>query len=177
MKIKLSIFLLLLLLSSCFENQNEYMRYANRVTNEVINILIQRHNLEAIQFGGGSMRECIQDLSLTFEIERPKTKEELRRIMVDSLETFLNVINNDKQVRPYLITYPFTLRQIHLTIYVRDKDKNYALYPEINSVSLFKKGITYETCDQECNLTEFVETYEEAKKIIKSENKHPNNIK
>ncbi len=171
MNIKILLFLLLILLSSCFENQHyKSKQYACKVRNNVINILTNRHEMESTEFSGGGMFDCIQDLSLTFEIEGPKNKEELRRIMVDSLETFLNAINNDKQLRPYLITYPFSLKQIFLTIFVRGKEEYYIWHPEIRSVSILLNGITYITYDQKYNRTEFVETYEEAKKIIQSEN-------
>ncbi len=178
MKIKLLLFLLLILLSSCFENQHyKSNKYACKVRNDAIDSLTKRYAMESTEFGCGGMFDCVQDLSLTFEIKGPKTKEELRRIMVDCLDTFLNAINNDKQVRPYLLTYPFTLEEIYLTIYVRDKNNGYVYYPEISSVSILLDGITYTTYDQEKKRTELAETYEEAKKIIQSENQHPNNIK
>ncbi len=178
MQIKLILFFLLILLSSCFENQqHKSQQHACKMRNEVISILTKRHKMESTELSCGGMFDCVQDLSLTFEIEGPKTKEELRRIMVDSLETFLKAINNDKQLRPYLIIYPFSIKQIYLTIFVRDKDQYYIWHPEIRRVSMHLNGITYITYDQEYNRTEFVETYEEAKKIIKSENQHPNNIK
>ena len=65
---------------------------------------------------GGSARYGIDKLSLTFISPTTPTIEEARSLYLDIMNRFINRINEDEEIHPYLIDFPVTYRDVNLKI-------------------------------------------------------------
>jgi len=108
-------------------------------------------------------------LGLHFQTQRTLTKEEARKILVDSAQYLLNSINNNQEIRPYLKVYPFTLDNVDITIFIN----NSAGYPVEDSgigIASIRDGkLEYNILSTVDNIPVFkntsIESYEDALKI------------
>lgn len=93
-------------------------------------------------------------------------------MILEYLDEFLVDINANEKLRPYLATYPFTVKNVELDIYYSDP-KGYHFYdPYIGVVSIEEGIVCYRTYDKEDKSpykAKIKETYEEALEIIKQD--------
>lgn len=149
----------------------EYLDTINKIEAKTAKELESKYKMSICGTGGGAMYG-IDSLMLSFTIERPITIEEARTILVGSAELYLNNINKNSIVRPYLEEYPFTIKRLRLDFYVcaPAKDKNQTT---LDSFSLCYGGntkvptISYEARNDNNRLVDIhSETYEEAKERL-----------
>ena len=96
-------------------------------------------------------------------------------MIIGCADTFLNNVNSDPILRPYLIEYPFPSERLSLAFWIRDKDLQPITTPEVlYSVQLYKNEIEYNTLKKKSpyerdaeKVLMHSETYEEAKRILK----------
>ncbi|MDN3505777.1 MAG: hypothetical protein P0S96_00930 [Simkaniaceae bacterium] len=113
---------------------------------------------------GGSMPSDIEDLNVGFMAYRKATIEEARHLEVVLMEKFLNIINKQKKVRPFLRDYPFTKDRICVSISFYDK-KDYPQFEDsISRVFSVRGNIIYKLFNPEnCSSAVLAEEkYEEA---------------
>jgi hypothetical protein len=65
---------------------------------------------------GGSYGESISKITLTFNAFRRATTDEARQLYVRCTEKLLSAINNDINLRPYLVKYPFPVQGADISI-------------------------------------------------------------
>lgn len=170
-----------IILSNCMYGCNSnskhisppYVEMASKIRSEIAQKLAKRYNMKIFGIGGG-MADCVNFLGLDFQIRGPLTKEQLRRILIDSVQELLNAINENEQIRPYLKNYPFTEKEISITLFIKDPNGNKIYDPEIGIASAGQGTMYYYTDDKE-NLyvykQEIEEDYETALKIVLEEKK------
>ena len=82
---------------------------------------------------GGSSKKGIKTIHMGVATKGPGTIEDSRRLMVYLLTTLIQNYNDNPSIRPYLLDYPFTAKNIDFTIsfndptglfWVKDKSKN-----------------------------------------------------
>jgi hypothetical protein len=144
--------------------KNEYVpaRYiviSDEITNKTATILSKRHNMNLLGTGGG-LADCVNILSLSFQIIGPKEKEELREILVDSVETFLLFLNSNEELRPHLSHYPFTSQGIQIELFIMDPSNRPVKDPNISIASTHGQSLIYMTIDSE-NCHKFKSTVRE----------------
>ncbi len=154
-----------------------YCEMADNITAQTAKILTKRHQLDVIGTGGGCM-DHVNMLALSFLIYRPLTVESAREIIVDCVEEFLFQINSNEEIRPYLKNYPFTPKELKISIFSHT-EKNEAVYdPYISVVSNSTRHDSTQTMlwfrtkapDQPFGYkTEIEEDYQEALRIVKGE--------
>ena len=122
-----------------------------------------------ISMPGGPVRK----VGLAFDTSGPFTKEYLRKLLIEFAHELLNQINSNEEFRPYLIKYPFTIENVQIIIYNRDKNGERVYDPEIGVADITLGNLTFSTYDPESEYcrekNEFYETYEEALEILKKE--------
>ena len=121
----------------------------------------------------GGMFGCIKLMGLSFQLSRPMNKDEARAMIVDCVQSFLEDVNKDKTIRKYLQVYPFDAEHIEVTIYMRTPDEGALYYPDLTVVTARRGKITYYTKDSKIKFgykTEEVESFEDAVKIVQSQN-------
>ena len=69
-------------------------------------VLQKRHNLQIVGVYESGM-DCIKGLGFSFQILKPLNRNDARRIVVDCVEEFINELNHDEEIRPYLKNYPY----------------------------------------------------------------------
>ena len=152
---------------------NEYIpaRYvviAQQIRSDLAEKLSKRHKMDVSGTIGG-LANCINILGLSFDILGPLSKEQLRIILVDCVEEFINTINANEELRPHLKNYPFTPHEIEIKLFIVDKNRKDIYDPHISTASAYNGKLSYKTTDPYDDFkfkNKFTETYEEALKII-----------
>ncbi len=122
---------------------------------------------------GGGANNGIWLMSLDFQrYGLPLDIQQSRKLLVACMEEFLNDVNKDEELRPYLRDFPFSVNNIDMGI-INYKEDGHDIYdPYITTISANNGKINYFTYD-EINphryKSEFTETYQEAVAILKKE--------
>jgi hypothetical protein len=161
----------LFICSSCSSSDDQKAgdeKEAYNVIGQASKILYEKYGF--ISTGaGGSMYDKVRSLSLRLRTKEPMNKDTARAFLVNSALDFLEIINNDKEIRPYLIKYPATLENVDVAIF--SKDSNY--YPLIAVVSTYPEDtINFATKDKDQEFgykTEEDEPFAEAYAIVKEQ--------
>ncbi|CCB90057.1 putative uncharacterized protein [Simkania negevensis Z] len=147
---------------------------SNRLIAQVAKDLSKRYKIKPVGFGG-AIHEEVEKLSLSFECCRTLTIDEYRDLLVHCTEDFLDQINSNKEIRHYLQNYPFNSNNIDLCIYVHSENKKRFDVGQLSSLAVQKGKIVYYYRDSEYTVELLkTEDYEEAKKIVFSEDKDNN---
>jgi len=164
--------LILLLSFSSFNPPYNYqppmhIQVADSIQEVVGDRLEKRHKMENIG-QCGALFDKINSLGFRFQITGPKTKEELREILIDCAEELVNAVNQTEGIAQYLGSYPFTFDKIDIGIFLRDKENGDIRHPlyctaglshgELGYYTRDKYGMGYKTTDYE--------SYEEALKAL-----------
>lgn len=173
MKIEIILIFLatILLTYSCslLEGNKDYVRKINRAQ-RAANASLKQQGYKRCATGGS----CYGDLRLYAEDydayhDQFATIDEARLFIVEKAEAYMKVVNEDKEVRPYLHNYPFTARNLQLSFYFRDK--NYKLISEsyISSVRVNTGRVFYERRNpgEDWGRTIHTESYEQALALYK----------
>jgi len=120
------------------------------------------------QCGNGlSGMDKLEHISLCFDQEGdPLTEKEARKLIIHCIDDFLKAINSNEKLKPLLKEYPFTPKNLELTIFSYDKDRALYYFPSIAVVSDSSGEIGFMTKIESVKYgyhTEKYETYEEAK--------------
>ncbi|MBP9842185.1 MAG: hypothetical protein KBC64_07165 [Simkaniaceae bacterium] len=107
-----SIFLILLFADSFLFARID-CEYMNQVQQRVIKKLCVQYNCSC--FGiGGAVFDDIDRIFLSFQFDKTYPPMQIRNMIVEMSSIFLNEINTDKRIRPYLRRYPATVFSIRL---------------------------------------------------------------
>lgn len=169
-----TIFLFYLLNSCSNSANNQYIpeRYeliVDEIQHKVAKKLSKEFHMTPVG-EGGSFYDCVRELFLAFDIRGPLTKAQLRNILVSSVEEYLSAVNNNEELRPYLIVYPFTLHEIEITLCVSGKWGSAICDPDIGVASVRKGKLVYRTTDRNDTFkhkSKATESYEDALKIVR----------
>lgn len=150
-----------------------YVELANKAQNEIAKTLSKKYDMRVIG-DYAALFERVNELGLRFNINGPLSKDELRYILIGCIKEYLCYINSDEEIRPYLKDYPFTSKNIDISIFVYGLEKkNFNLYyPEIAVASTYIGNLYYQTYGPENEFqykTTEKETYEEALAIVKKQ--------
>ena len=74
-------------------------------------------------------------LSLFIDMVTLLTEQEARKLIINCVDDFLEAVNNDEQLRPFLRDFPFTAKNLDLTILNFDKNQELHSFPFIAIVT------------------------------------------
>lgn len=134
------LFILLLLHSFCCFATDKTEINAYRFMAEFAQSM-ESKGLKPIGSGCSGAANIFVKLRLMFQIDSNLTIESARKLIVDASEEFLKGLNNNKQLRPYLIKFPATIENISISISSTDSDGN--KMPNIRSVSTVGDKINF----------------------------------
>lgn len=147
---------LLILVFSCisiysfnfgFSQRTKMDIVSNKLTKRIGERLCKKHNMYMVGIGGGAPKGKIDHITVMFgRYQGPLNKDECRELMLDCKKVYLEEINSNDEIRPFLITYPYQPENIDLTILIFNPDGSLVLDPDFCTVSTFKKSIQYKTC-------------------------------
>lgn len=169
------IIVLLIFLSSCTytrmdQDAQEYLVIYDKIENQYIKDM-QRKYGASIFGSGGSMMYNIKSVSLSFNLVGEVGIEQARELYVKFVSEFLDRINTDSAIQPYLDHKPFTENDfnLHLIFFTKPSVRPSTKY--VGIVSMFKGNIEYDVYDPkfENYRNIHVEPYQDAVKIIKQQ--------
>lgn len=109
-------------------------------------------------------------MQLTFDRHNSLlNEEEARKLIVNCVNDFLEAVNNEKELKPFLENYPFIAKNLKVSIHNWDHG-HYAIEPYIITVSESKGEVGYFTIEDQDSMqykSEKYESFEEAVAILK----------
>ena len=163
---------LLLICSSCISLPEDYTHIATKIQRKTASQLEKEKGLWAIG-DSGQMYNDIQTMGLAFEYFHLVNLEEARALLVYTIQVFLNNINDSKEVRPFLHNYPFTTKNIEITIWIYQESGNNPPLENIECVRLHEDKLSYKlTAPSKFELWPILheETYAEALEALRKQN-------
>ncbi len=176
-KIILIILLLGLTVIGCDKGgEPNYIRMSDRIVNQYLKDMKDLYGLNCFGCGGGFLNK-VNEIIISFKIQGPKNREELRELVIKITEDLLRRYNDNEKIRPYLKNYPFTDRNVRIGILLTD-EKGISFHNKgadkerLCAVYQFWGSICYQILNEEKPYLQdvFEETYEEALSIVKNNN-------
>jgi hypothetical protein len=176
-KIFFFLFMVSILAFSCdMLSEPKYIRMSDKIVSRHLNKMKQQYSLKCIGNGGGFMHS-VNQIILSYNLNGPKSIEEIRTLLVITTEDLLKAYNEDEKIRPFLKNFPFTVSNISVDIVLVDQNgislKNEGLNKDIIWGGFQLSGkVFYSIINEEKPSTQKIhsETYEEALKIVKNQN-------
>ena len=102
-------------------------------------------------------------LALSFDYRQPTTIENGRKLLIAAVQEFVQSVNAEEQIRPYLQNYPFEAKNVQISIFLQNPDGS-KLSSGLHVISAYEGILNYNIDDPEGPLfkTLLEETYEEA---------------
>jgi hypothetical protein len=174
MKIAKILFLSLFLCLAC-QSLNFKQAPGDKLTNQLISKVTQKlskkYPFKISVVGGGEDEKGIWKISVHYDYYGSALNlEQSRILMVNVVEIYLNEINNNEKIRPFLRNYPFTIDNFHLAIITNKPNGEWYFDPAIDTISTINDTIDYSTRDPNNHFkykNTVVEKYEDALKIVK----------
>lgn len=151
-------------------NCNDQLVYSSMIN--AIKPSEKKYNMERCGIGG-AYDKGFHSLDLTLNRYGKKlTKEEARRIIIDCVDSFIDILNHDEKIRSELRDSPISVKNVSLIIINYETNKSDVFHPYINGISFINGKIIYYTRDPK-NKYKFIseerESYEEALAILRAE--------
>ncbi len=149
--------------------KRDYVDIAEGIRDKVGKNLAKKHHMDFIGTTGG-MIECVRIIGFDFSIYRIIDQDQARCIIVDCVEELLKAFNENQKIRPFLLNYPFTTKNINVSICISDQKGQDLYEPYINFVGIYKENqIVYRMENRSRKIYEaFQETYQEALAKVKN---------
>lgn len=110
-------------------------------------------------------------LGLSFEMYGPLTREELRVMLVDMAEEFLEEFRSNQRLISYMKEPYVALKNVEITFYLNGREGQSIIDPDISIASVHQGYLKYFTSSiSDCLpfACSYRETFEEAKRIVES---------
>ena len=124
---KIAISLTVFLITSCNLNNTHKIKNDQRLASELRKKAAGEIKKQLGLYPMGTMGQMmyeIEKLGLAFQCYKPLTIEEGREYLIKSTEIFLDIINSDERIRPYLCNFPFTAKNIWISISIKNPDRS-----------------------------------------------------
>jgi hypothetical protein len=148
-----------------------YCSYADRLVSQHIKEMNKRYGFTC--FGtGGSFMEDVKLIEIYYKADIDSTLSKARKLVLESSDYLLKLVNEDDIIQPYLHEHPFTYHDINITLNFNKKhQEDYEKAHYISTATLSKNKIYYYfTIDKWSSELVLVETVEEALNHIESDN-------
>lgn len=92
--------------------QNEQI--VNKLMNQTANFLAKKYKIKPVGIRVGMPGGIVKKLGLEFEVIGSFSREEIRKLLINSSNEFLSAINEEKNIYPYLECNPFKKKKSKL---------------------------------------------------------------
>lgn len=147
----------------------QYCKYANKITNAFRHSVKEKYHLVPTSYGGSFMGN-ISVISQMYSVyDKKYDVDEARALLVNCTQEYLNQINQDEKIKPYLSHVPFSENGLEFSIYFHKARFEYVDSEFVAGAILINGELHYSSYDHEKK--KFVdvhrESYEEAVRIVK----------
>ena len=120
---------------------------------------------------GGAMMYDVKEVTLAYNCIANVTLEEARKLFVDLKEGFVDLVNGDVTVRPYLHNYPFLPSNFDCSIIFVGKNGLFHTGNQITCISCVNERIHYRGYDPVKDMLYDIhaEPYEEAVRLVRGQ--------
>lgn len=156
--------ILLVTLMSCSSQAPLHIIEADRLAASYVNRMKQAEHME-IMGSGGRLMYNVDELDFMFRYPKFVDLKEARSIIVRSAQVYLELVNSDENIRPYLKEYPVGAKGVELTIVFTPSGSFEGIEGDYVRSALFSEGKIYYrryAGKSKLPVVFFVETYEEA---------------
>lgn len=165
---------ILAVLFSCSHNDptvasqfNEDERIVNEITRKVGAKLKKETGLRPCGTGG-NMMHGVKMLALSFDANFDLSVEEGRKLLIKSVDEFVQAVNADARIHPYLVDNPFGPKNVEIRIFLYHPNGSNVTPGALSVIKAINGMLIYETQDVESHLNIlFEEHYAEALSKIK----------
>ena len=142
----------------------------NQVMNKAEQEILEKFPVSCIASGGAGLGGVTRETFLSFQLIRSMTIEQLRVLVVAWMDIFSKHLNGSKELRPFLVEYPFPPSCITFDCYIYKTERRERKPGDLMGFDIRQGIVRYEARSAE-NRLEFIqtETYEEAKQIVLKE--------
>jgi len=149
------------------EESGDYEIYVNQIVQSFADEMEKKYDLICIGHGG-RMPHDVEEIGVKFVSNKKVSITEARILEVALTERFLDIINSNEKIRPFLREYPFKAERGKITISFRTPDDTGYFEGSLALVSQFKNKISYYAAEgPSFSLTTVkTEPYEEALKAV-----------
>ena len=151
------------------EKEPDYCKYVDQVTGAFKTSVKKKYQLTATM-QGGSFMDQIKTISIFFQTSNKEySVTEARGLIVSCVEEYLERINGNEKVRPFLEHYPFKEGGVEFQITFYEKPLVRVKQEYICTVGIVNEKVYYYVYDHEIEKSVIVyeEPYEEALKKVK----------
>ncbi len=150
-----------------FDCEQQRINDKERISNQVIGKIAKRlkEEMVLIPIGfGGQMMDQIKQLEVSFAYRRyPMNIKESRKLLMHAMNLFLDEINSNEKIRPYLDHYPFEPKNVTIEVFLEKSDGSFVNVGDLVVISA-RKGVfqyKFEGSDHSNYLKTFREPYEQ----------------
>jgi hypothetical protein len=170
---------MLFLFSSCSKNDTQFnkgpsrkQQLANFIRYNVARELERDRNLMPCGFGA-VMMDQVRMLGISFDCYNEIDIPQARELLVTASTLFLERINSNEEIRPYLKNYPFVPNNIEVIIFFKKIDGSDLELGELQIASIQDGILCYDVQNLQPHLIQTIhkETFEEAVVILKESEK------
>ena len=174
LKIALGMLCVILIYFTLFHKStdpDDYCAKIDKITNVFIKDMHKNYGL-IYRGQGGSCMDNIKRISVLFKKPEKSDIPESRVLLVNCVEEFLRRVNADEDVRPFLVQYPFTNENVHISIGFQ-KPQNASEHETIVHVFNVEDRVVYSVYEKipppanYRHKPKLKEPYEEALRIVK----------
>jgi hypothetical protein len=163
-------FSLLLFLPCESEECSERSRLIQAVLTGSADLLEKKYDMRIAGDTARSTEDGLCLLGLIFDNYKKLSKEEIRLVLVKSSLDFIDLINSNKDISFYASDYPFTFKNISISVYFKNEDGSDVSPPDIGVATASSSGyLIYENFDADDYSNTFFrekESFEEALRIL-----------
>lgn len=145
------------------QTSNDKQALANQVRRKAASRLKEELKLRPCGTIGQMLHE-IKILGLSFYYYKPVDILEGRKLLVKALDTVLEEVNNESQIHPYLIRFPFKPRNVEIQIFLWNPDGREVSSGSLNVIEASEGYLSYDIHHPTDPgfITVYKETYEDA---------------
>jgi hypothetical protein len=151
------------------ENISPPSKISGEIRAKAADKLIKKYDLMLVGTSAAMPGGVINNLGLVFHIHKVLTREQAREILVGCVEELISEVNMNKEIRPYLKNYPFTPKNITITLVIYNSNGTDVFDPDIGAASASHGKIWYATVASKRSYSyksEYKESFDEAVKLV-----------
>ena len=138
-----------------------------------------QHQLQSSGFGFWGP-DNYKTLDIHFHYPDLLNEDEARFMIVDIAADFLEEVNKDEKIRPYLCQYPYAIENLSIAIFPNKNIYEIPVHPNYMLIEINKGKITYKTKEEGQKYgyhSEKTETFEEALDKLRQQGRIPDYFK
>ena len=147
----------------------DYEKIADTITARTAQKIESETGLHLIGTGGGMM-DHVRMMAMSFDHLEETSIEQGRELLVYCVKEYLDAINANVEIRPYLAHYPFTSKDVEIAIFIYTPTHKDVSIGKLAVVSAVRGELRYRVRQLDPVIFKqiYEETYEEAVKILET---------